>query len=244
MVMSSEACKLSEACTGCLPAISKPCTDALGWFKTLTETYTMQKEELEQHDVTLQLGRALHPGMTDPEVSLTLLQSLPHFDRGLCLASLGLESMPVYELAICSDMIRLNRAMSLATFRAEAGSWRECGLYHVLMLAARHMPDIASWVDEKHRGESSAKGLECLLRSLSPGQCKTCTEARDAVGKFVASQSMGQASALRIAAVLERLAVCMGVRCLACSSFCSICLFNVGLMWYVLAFVLLVCLMT
>lgn len=216
--MVSEAGKLSEACTNGLSSISKECIEPLEWFKPLTERYSMGKEEIEQHDVTMQLGRALHPGLTDEEVSLMLLQCLPHFDRCLCLASLGAESMPEYELEICSNLIRMNRAMSLATFKAEVGMWRQSGLYHVLMLAAGHMPDVASWVGKKHLGEASAKGLESALGSLSKGSggCKRYADSLEIMGKFVAAQDTRQASGHRIAAVLDRLAVYMGVRCARC----------------------------
>lgn len=213
----SDACKCHETSTvtqtgtflsgGLLPA-------QLAWFERLRAP-VQRSAVFEAHfERMLELFREARrtPASRGPPTSAEvyeLQQTLPHVDPELVrlMLAIGRPSAPGYEAQISAHLLRTRPELSWLGHQEALDAWRDTGLLHPLLLAARHMPTLNDWLPVDMHEQASAWGD--ALTALNAA--RSAQDTRDALARVEASLDWGGPAGLAVAGLLDRLAVAMRV---------------------------------
>jgi hypothetical protein len=213
----SQACKNHETSTvtqtgtflsgGLLP-------QQLAWFERLREPFKRSEVFDAYLERLIELFREArrapetHGPPTSAEV-YELQQTLPHVDPELVrlMLAIGRPSAPGYEAHISAHLLRTRRDLTWIGHQEALDVWRDTGLLHPILLAARHMPTLNDWlpVDMHEQARAWGDALTALNTARSAGDTRAALDAVES------SLDWGSPAGLAVAGLLDRLAVAMRV---------------------------------
>jgi hypothetical protein len=214
---------LSLFCHGGAPIPTSSSSSSYGWLRSLTApASSFHSDAAHQSAMTLlrlQCSTATDgdfdalPDHTRRELALQLARQLPCFDRHLTayyLAPYLAPHAPEYELHVAHSILRLSPPSSTLTHIATElfPRWREQGLFHVLTLAAVHMP--APDLDWGLADGPHADGLATLLKTLP--LARSYDAAARSITAFIHTQQAHTPDARHVACVVDALATLMRVK--------------------------------
>lgn len=189
------------------PVYPKP----LEWFEHLAGAFRgLDDAGRARVDQLLKLhaaGSETAPARTPAKQAFELAKSLPHYDRDLTAYYLvSSQTLPAteYELEVAHSILRLHKPPSLAALCQHLSSWRNQGLLHVLSVAAHNMPELADW--NLPGDPTKAQHVRYLLAHL---RTDGYTQA---IERFIATLDPASPNDQAFLAILDRLAILMGVK--------------------------------
>ena len=150
---------------------AESCAGGLEWFEPLCAPL-LNTGFQEYYCNKISQWRKSHPGLfSDAEAAYRVfLEGIkPDKDLARYIVSLIKPDSKEYEVAVAMNIIAA-RPESYNEFHDDFLHWRQRGLYHVLCLAAKHMPDVEDWIHVRFASE--ADELEQLLSEFkTKGSC-------------------------------------------------------------------------
>ena len=178
--------------------------DTLKWFDRLNRDATYSPAMVSVFRRQLDMY-APEPNLPVEQQYYTMLRELPFPDLQLArlLVNLALPGAKEYHAHVARNLA--GEGLPWDEFRNRVEGWRDAGLLHPLLLAARHMPTLNDWLPVEMHEEAGA-WADILTR---------LNGARDSAGFSAALEGIdtrvdwGGRAGLAIAAILDSLAIRM-----------------------------------
>ena len=207
------ACRKPESQIGkFLAGHSETCTGALAWLAGLViplrDVRSMEPTYERYLDLWAQPDGGKHS--PDEQLAFEVHQAIPEQDVDFTryLLSLSFPGSHEYDVLVAQNILRLNPGGTLADFRGDFEHWRDRGLLHCLLVAARFMPTLNDWLAVEEHREAAWWGE--MLTELNGAKSMDDVEA--AVRDIGLAFGEGSLAGTHLAAVLDRIGVLMRVK--------------------------------